>query len=140
MTRIPFADIRLFDTRQTQHSFEQRFLQYLRALRMKKWDEIRDPNKPSAEDHDKYGATNMNRSMFIENRDIKRIERRVEAILAARKRQSKLGHLRSGDVERLRPLCDGSRLVPPPTEHRADEIAAALHAQMPWAEQATTLI
>lgn len=140
MTRISFADIRFFDQAHTSNALEARFLRFLRELRMQKWDQIKGPNDLSAEDHDRLGKNNLLSSVFIQNSDLVRVARRSAAILAARKKLSKLAHLKSNDIAALRPLNGGSRLVPPPTEHQADEIAASLHAEMPWAAEATTAI
>ena len=42
--------------------------------------------------------------------------------------------------ERLEALRDGVRLAAIPTEHHADELAAALHAEFPWMAPATEAV
>lgn len=45
-------------------------------------------------------------------------------------------HLKTADKERLELLRGGVRLAAVSSEHRADELAAALHAEFPWMAQA----
>lgn len=49
-------------------------------------------------------------------------------------------HLKPAERERLEALRDGVRLAAIPTEHRADELAAALHAEFPWMAPATEAV
>lgn len=72
--------------------------------------------------------------------DRKRIEARAEAINRRHEAQNGLGHLKSVERERLGTLREGVDLVTIPTEHRADEIAAALHAEFPWMGPATEMV
>ncbi len=70
--------------------------------------------------------------------DLSRLGRRVDAVVARRRKASGLGHLKDkGDQERLRALLGDVPAVTVPSEHRADEIAAALHEEMPWMAPAT---
>ena len=63
---------------------------------------------------------------------------RVDAVVARRHKASGLGHLKDkGEKERLRPLLGDVPAVTVPSEHRADEIAASLHEEMPWMAPAT---
>ncbi|MDF3605793.1 AAA family ATPase [Paracoccus sp. DMF-8] len=73
-------------------------------------------------------------------KDEERIKRRVRRIPELRKAASGLEHLKRDDRERLEVLKDGARLIRIPGEHRADEIAAALHEDMPWMAPATELV
>ena len=67
-----------------------------------------------------------------------RLKRRVDAVVERRHRASGLGHLRDkGERERLRPLLGNVPAVTVSSEDRADEIAAALHEEMPWMAPAT---
>ena len=66
------------------------------------------------------------------------LDRRVDAVVARRLKANGLGHLKDkGERERLRPLLGDVPAVTVPSEHRADEIAAALHEEMPWMAPAT---
>ncbi|WP_052249482.1 hypothetical protein [Tateyamaria sp. ANG-S1] len=56
--------------------------------------------------------------------------------------QSKTGmyHLSEEDRARLTPLRGGLPIAKITIEHEADEIAAALHAEMPWMAPATEAV
>ena len=74
----------------------------------------------------------------LPNRDHLRIKRRAEALAARRRKANGLGHLKDKEEkERLRPLLGDVPAVTVPSEHRADEIAASLHEEMPWMAPAT---
>lgn len=49
-------------------------------------------------------------------------------------------HLKTDDREEIDTLKSGTRLVEIDSEARADEIAAALHAEMPWMSPATEVL
>jgi len=69
--------------------------------------------------------------------DLRMIERRTNAYYLALHRRSGLSHLDHNDRQALDSLRGGAILQPVETEHRADEIASALHAEMPWMGPAT---
>ena len=62
----------------------------------------------------------------------KRIERWARAISQRHEVVNGLSHLKAADKERLEPLRHGVRLAAVGSEHQADELAAALHAEFPW--------
>ena len=67
-----------------------------------------------------------------------RIKRRADAAVARRHKANGLGHLKDKEEkERLRPLLGDVPAVTVSSEHRADEIAASLHEEMPWMALAT---
>lgn len=72
--------------------------------------------------------------------DAARIRRRVKRILELRKAATGLEHLKSDDRARLDAVKNGVRLISIPSEHRADELAAALHEDMPWMAPATEVV
>lgn len=76
----------------------------------------------------------------ISAHDTTRISRRVKRILEKRKAASGLEHLKSDDRARLEILKDGVRLISLRNEHHADELAAALHKDMPWMAPATEVV
>ena len=71
-----------------------------------------------------------------EARIARRARRHVDRITAA----TGLAHLDWEQRDRLAVLRDGAAVVGLPTEHRADEITAALHAEMPWMAPATEAV
>ena len=70
----------------------------------------------------------------------KKIERRAAAFSQHHEAGSGLSHLKPAERERLEALRDGVRLAAIPTEHHADELAAALHAEFPWMAPATEAV
>ncbi|ABN78313.1 AAA family ATPase [Cereibacter sphaeroides] len=68
------------------------------------------------------------------------IVRRTDRIVSCANRKSPLTRLKPEDRKRLEVLRHGVELVALPSQHRADEIAAALHAEMPWLAPATNRI
>uniref|UniRef100_UPI0011AF17A0 AAA family ATPase n=1 Tax=Acidimangrovimonas sediminis TaxID=2056283 RepID=UPI0011AF17A0 len=66
-----------------------------------------------------------------------RIRARSKKLALRRDAATGLQHLRSEEREQLSVLRNGVSLVPVGSEHRADEIAAELHAAMPWLGAAT---
>ena len=75
---------------------------------------------------------------MLPDKDYLRIKRRADAVVARRRKANGLGHLKDkGETERLRPLLGDVPAVTVPSEHRADEIAASLHEEMPWMAPAT---
>ncbi len=72
--------------------------------------------------------------------DESRVKRRVKRLMECRKAASGLEHLKRDDRERLEVLKDGARLIAIRNEHHADELAAALHEDMPWMAPATEMV
>lgn len=68
------------------------------------------------------------------------IKRRAESLHECDVRTSIFAHLRDEQRRQLEVYRDGLKVVRIPSEHRADEIAAALHEAYPWMERATTTI
>jgi len=62
---------------------------------------------------------------------------RVRCLVAKRTRASGTAHLKDDDLKRLDPKEACMRPIMAPSEHWADEVAAALHAEMPWMGRAT---
>ena len=140
MSTIPFIEARFFDPKEDRIELETRLMRHLRKLRCRRIppdlpappDEADTPGK--IPDLDPMGIIR-----FSDN-DEARIKRRVKRILERRKAASGLEHLKRDDRERLEVLKDGARLIQISSEHRADELAAALHEDMPWMAAATEVI
>ncbi|RQP08207.1 MAG: AAA family ATPase [Paracoccus sp. BP8] len=140
MSTIPFIEALFFDPKEGRIELETRLMRYLRKLRSKRMppgllappDEADTPGE--IPDVDSTGIIR-----FSDNDDA-RIKRRVKRILERRKAASGLEHLKRDDRERLEVLKDGARLIQIHSEHHADELAAALHEDMPWMAAATEVI
>jgi ATP-dependent Lon protease len=76
----------------------------------------------------------------ISEADRLKVKRRAAAYLSAVSRRSGMDHLDQKDRQKLEVFRGGAELVAVETEHQADEIAAAVHAEMPWMAAATEMI
>lgn len=135
MPLIPFIDVRFFPPEETRERLEKRFIRHLRLLRCGLLAAFRSGNHSLPE-----GDTDKLLSVEITHIDRIRVQRRAGRIIERRQAASGLAHLVRADRERLTTLHDGVNLVELTTEHRADEIAAALHEEMPWMDAATEQI
>ncbi|MDT8328314.1 MAG: hypothetical protein RQ750_13165, partial [Roseovarius sp.] len=72
--------------------------------------------------------------------DQKKIGRRAETISQRHKAATGIAHLRSDDAKKIEVLREGVRLAQVSSEHHADELAAALHAEFPWMAPATEIV
>lgn len=137
---IPFIEARFFSANEGRIELEIRLKKHLRRLRCRRLPPnllapIRD-----VEDADDVPGPDLTDFIGMGRDDERRIKRRVNRILERRKAASGLEHLRSDDRARLEVLKDGARLVSIRNEHHADELAAALHADMPWMAPATEVV
>ncbi len=82
---------------------------------------------PGRSDHREGGPSPVG----ISERDLQKIERRANELVRRREAANGLGHLREDEKRALKRIYGDVPAVRVPTEHRADEIAAALHEEMP---------
>jgi len=127
MPLISFIDVRFFPPEETRERLEKRFTRHLRLLRCGLVAALRSGKQQLPE-----GDAEKLLSVDITHIDRIRVQRRAGRIIERRQAASGLAHLVRVDRERLTTLHDGVNLVEITTEHRADEIAAALHEEMPW--------
>lgn len=73
-------------------------------------------------------------------RDQKKIDRRAEIISQRHRAETGLSHLRTEDAKKLDVPRQGVRLAQVTSEHHADELAAALHAEFLWMGPATEAV
>lgn len=113
---------------------ERRLTRFLRRLlvRTKKPDAL--PEVDDAADDDETDAPGKADVSWSQRQ---RISRRADRVVACVNRKSPLSLLKPEDRRRLEVLRDGVELVGLPSEHRADEIGAELHARFPWLAPAT---
>lgn len=135
MPRIPFIDARFFDATESRFVLEERFKIHLQKLRKAKQDGAYDLSEILGPDPDDIFSTPL-----IGTADTRKIGRRAKRLLERRNAASGLDHLKSEDRDRLQALRDGVELIRIPNEHRADELAAELHAGMPWLAPATDIV
>lgn len=143
MSTIPFIQARLFDPDETARSLEIRFQKFLRKLRTP--GALPDASDSAAgvatsDDPDDWLPPESDQQPMLTAADLERIRRRAGRIIELRKQRSGLAHLRKEEQERLAVLRNGVKLIRIPSPQRADEIAAAIHAEMPWMGPATDLL
>ncbi len=140
MSTIPFIEARFFDPKEDRIELETRLMRHLRKLRCRRIPPGLLAPPDEADTAGKIPDVDPMGIIRFSDNDDARIKRRVKRILERRKAASGLEHLKRDDRERLEVLKDGARLIQIPSEHRADEIAAALHEDMPWMAPATEVI
>lgn len=123
---------------ETQKSIELRLSERLKNLRQAMFlaalDPIRDEDLPRPTDPE------VDIIIKLEDADCRKITRRAKRLIERREAASGLAHLRKEDRDRLAALRDGVNLIRLPSEHRADEIAAEVHADYPWLAPATEVV
>lgn len=137
MRRIAFVHARFFRENETDRAIADRLAGFLRVLRIRRHARETGMTEDAAFAEDIAGAVGARASIHLDEHDIGRIRARVERITGRRRQVSGLEHLRSEDRNRLRVLEGGASLGNALTEHRADEIAAAIHSKYPWFAEAT---
>lgn len=140
MLSIPFINARFFNPNEGRFELEKRFRQHLRKLRRGESRSDLPDQICNVNDLDDGTGLDLMDDIEISTDDEARIKRRVKRILELRKTASGLEHLKPDDRARLEVLKDGARLISIESEHRADELAAALHEDMPWMAPATELV
>ncbi|WP_299651221.1 AAA family ATPase [uncultured Jannaschia sp.] len=132
MPRIPIVAARFAEVPSVT-DIERRLYAHLAQLRGQRTGN--NPGMPSDGDEDIHLW-----QLCLPRSDKIRIHRRARALHDRAEAATGLAHLSAATRARLAVLRDGADLVGIPTEHRADEIAAALHADMPWMAPATETV
>ncbi|WP_417839897.1 AAA family ATPase [Tritonibacter scottomollicae] len=137
MTKIKFIDARFPDGGLDEMGIKRRFEGHLRKLRA-----LRDGVTPQAPDDfaDALRWEGDLSEVRISSNDRNKILRRAQYLVQRRDALSGTNHLSSDDKRKLAVLRNGVDLVQIKTEHRADEIAAAIQADMPWMAPATDFL
>ncbi|WP_121633353.1 AAA family ATPase [Tropicibacter alexandrii] len=122
-------------------AIQNRLKTFLKALRARKLAEdlIGDDERSEEFDVDDMSAfaAELSDGDELTYHDKSRIEARARRFVAARRRSMGLGHLREDERRAVMGLMPDVAAVTIPTEHRADEIAAAIHEEMPWMARST---
>jgi hypothetical protein len=128
MTRLKIIDITLDPTPASK--IIERLGSFLLALRQ------RQPPKTDDDDFDLWPDSTSPKAR-LSSKDERRIRQRAEKLVAQRLAASGAGHLKKEELDRLKPCLAGMKAILPGSEDWADEIAARLHADMPWMARAT---
>lgn len=132
MPRIPILDAIFPDPSRSMAAVEFRLSNHLISLKTRErsrngFDEIDAETLPA----ETVEQPELSRS------EIMRIKRRAKCIGERAHRQAPISRMKTDDRHRLETLRYGAELVTLKSEHRADEIAAELHADFPWMGPAT---
>lgn len=123
---IPFHDLVFHDEMPRPHAVEERLRKSLRAYRLTRQELEIEEGRLSPDDA-------VARHELLDDNDRSNIKRYVERVEAS----SGMQHLSAENRVRLGPLQGGLPIARVETEHEADEIASALHTEMPWMARAT---
>lgn len=137
---IPFIEARFFNPAEGRIELETRFMRRLRKLRCRRIPPDRVAPPDEADTPGVIPDADLMGIIRFSDDDEAHIKRRVKRILERRRAASGLEHLKSDDRARLETLKDGVRLISIRDEHHADELAAALHEDMPWMAPATEVV
>ncbi|MGY3438749.1 MULTISPECIES: AAA family ATPase [unclassified Marinovum] len=138
MPKIKIIQVRALDT--DERAIKKHLRDYLRDLRKRILaKELIGDDEFSSEfdDIEVEGYRHGLPDVDITYKDEAAIAARVRCLVSKRHRATGTAHLAKDDLARLSPEDASMEAVTAPSEHWADEIAAALHAQMPWMGRAT---
>ena len=130
-TTIPFSNIKFIDKIPRLSDLTERLTQKLREIRM-------ELNRRESYRMAEGKAQNLH--ALITDADTARIRRRAMRYLERLHNATGTQYLPQRDEALLTPLRGGLPVARIMTEHEADEIAAALHAEMPWMAPATEVV
>ncbi|MAY34406.1 MAG: AAA family ATPase [Rhodovulum sp.] len=138
MTKIQIIQVREFSTDHVAMKKRLRsFLQEFRARKVTRELVGDDELSSELDDIEAEFSDAAVPGSELTYKDEAAIADRVRCLVAKRNRASGTAHLKDDDRKRLSPKEACMRAIMAPSEHWADEIAAALHAEMPWMGRAT---
>ncbi|WP_412550739.1 AAA family ATPase [Shimia sp. MIT910701] len=132
-SKIPFHDLTFYDDLPKMRDVEARLKTFLEATR-KRAQRIEIEAGRLAEEDRVYPYDSVG------DADMGRIRRRAMWFLERKQLLTGMHHLSDENRVRLTSLRGGLPVARVATEHEADEIAAALHAEMPWMAPATEAV
>lgn len=132
-TTIPFHALRFEDDLPTLHEVERRLKTFLRGLRRQRQAAQTGDDDDASEKMDQFFD-------YLNEAERRKIRRRAHRYVQRLDALSGLSHLSEENRAKLTPLRGGLPVTRITTEHEADEIAAALHAEMPWMAPATEAV
>ncbi|WP_170360282.1 peptidase [Ruegeria arenilitoris] len=132
-TTIPFHALRFEDDLPTLHEVERRLKTFLRGLRRQR--------QAAQTGDDEDGRDKMDQFFdYLNEAERRKIRRRAHRYVQRLDALSGLSHHSEENRAKLTPLRGGLPVTRITTEHEADEIAAALHAEMPWMAPASEAV
>lgn len=130
MNKFPILHTPFQDSKMTKEAIVERLRLHKRSLMARKQG-YRPKLKPDGTPDEQSWNTLMT-DFPVAWEYSKRIERWARTISQRHEVANGFSHLKAADKERLEPLRGGVRLAAVSSEHHADELAAALHAEFPW--------
>lgn len=134
MSRIPFVDLPPF---QDASKIEARLTETLKRLRAQHQREepAASGNSDAKDDPDDWNRVTRRKGLSYD--DTQKIRRRAVKLAERQAIAAGITHLKKEELARIVPVIGGVELVMARSEGWADEVAAALHAEMPWMAPAT---
>lgn len=128
--------IKIFDLPPASH-FSQKLIQRRLTAFLK---EFKAQRRTEPQDQDATGKRHSRTAEKLTWTESNRLDNRVKRLIKVRKTAAGMHHLSADELASLLPLESGAETIALPTTHRADEIAAHLHEDMPWFALATELV
>jgi len=137
MSRIKFIEAEFHNVEKDRRAIRQRLERFLKERRAVERGVV-PPESEDPEDALRWETDLMQVRFEREVQD--RIDRRVNRLAERRDAAAGLAHVKREDRRALEGLRNGVSLIRIRTEDQADEIAAGIHADMPWMAPATDLL
>ncbi|PVA07132.1 AAA family ATPase [Thalassorhabdomicrobium marinisediminis] len=139
MTLIKIIDLPRFET--SSDKIAQRLQLTLTRIRLNKCladpqNNFRLPEDFDGEDFEVLDSELLD-EIELDRGDLQRIRNRADKLSRARRAAAGITHLKPEDLNRLTPALNGMKVVTAKDLNWADEVAAKLHAEMPWMKFAT---
>lgn len=132
-SKIPFHNLTFHDDLPKLRDVETRLKVFLKTIREKTQRAEIEAGQKTEEDR-------VFSYDIVDDADMRRIKIRSVRYLERLHSSTGMYHLAEDSRVRLTPLKGGLPVARIATEHEADEIAAALHAEMPWMASATEAV
>jgi hypothetical protein len=139
MKRIKIVDVLHYET--DPKVIVEHLTEFLKKARKDKvaTDLIGDDERSvefDVKDFDMFGDE-LSDGVELTFKDIRRITARANKLAKGRVAAAGVSHLKRGEYDRLEPSLEGMQVVMAKDQNWADEVAAKLHADMPWMARAT---
>lgn len=138
MDRFPILQLQFPDPRMAREAIVERLRLHKRTLEARKQGSL--PKMKDDGTPDEQASKTLLADFSIDWEYSERIDRWAKAISQHHAAVNGFSHLKAADKERLETLRGGVKLAVVTSEHQADELAAALHAEFPWMAQATEAV
>ncbi len=139
MKRIKIIDVPLYET--DPNVIVEQLTTFLKDFRKKKLatDLLGDDERSAEFNVKDFGAfaDDLSEGDAISHRDSRRITTRANKLAKDRVAAAGVSHLKREEYDRLEPSLAGMQVIMAKDQNWADEVAAKLHADMPWMGRAT---